>query len=429
MFTIQGFFNPYLPAAQSRLDAVLTISSSIESAAGMPSGRKVVGFVLDVSGSMHGEKLAQAKLAARRGIDMLDDDTSFFVVSFSGSAKVVVAACRATAENRANAHRAVQDLGAGGSTAMSRGLKLALAQVQQSGAEIASVYFQTDGDNDHNDSDQLPAVIAQCQGVFQCDCRGIGTDWKPEQLRRIASALLGTADAVIDPTGLDQDFQAFLSRSMSKGIAGATLRIWSPKVVKVAAVKQMSPDILDLMPLAKRVDDKTLDIPLGAWAAETRDYQLAFELPTGSLDDEMLACRASVVFQGPAGETKVSCDPIAVRWSSDDVLTTRISKEVAHYTGQSELAESIQEGLDAKANGDEERATRLLGRAAQIAEQSGNDEVTRRLKKVVDVVDASTGTVRLKRADKGAEMELELGGTRTVRRRSGTPPQPVENQS
>jgi hypothetical protein len=265
--------------------------------------------------------------------------------------------------------------------------------------------------------------------VFQCDCRGIGTDWKPEQLRRIASALLGTADAVIDPAGLDQDFQAFLSRSMSKGIAGATLRIWSPKVVKVATVKQMSPDILDLMPLAKRVDDKTLDIPLGAWAAETRDYQLAFELPTGLLDDEMLACRASVVFQGPAGETKVNCDPIAVRWSSDDVLTTRISKEVAHYTGQSELAESIQEGLDAKANGDEERATRLLGRAAQIAEQSGNDEVTRRLKKVVDVVDASTGTVRLKRADKGAEMELELGGTRTVRRRSGTTQQPVEKQS
>ena len=143
----------------------------------------------------------------------------------------------------------------------------------------------------------------------------------------------------------------------------------------------------------------------------------------------MLACRASVGFQGPAGETKVSCDPIAVRWSSDDVLTTRISKEVAHYTGQSELAESIQEGLDAKANGDEERATRLLGRAAQIAEQSGNDEVTRRLKKVVDVVDASTGTVRLKRADKGAEMELELGGTRTVRRRSGTTQQPVEKQS
>nr|WP_277398498.1 VWA domain-containing protein [Burkholderia sp. Ac-20353] len=396
-------------------------------ASAAPSGRKVVGFVLDVSGSMHGEKLAQAKLAARRGIDMLGEDMGFFVVSFSGTANVVVAACQATHENKESAHRAVQALSASGSTAMSRGLKLALAQVQRSGAAIASVYFQTDGDNDEHDNEHLPAVIAQCQGVFQCDCRGIGTDWKPEQLRRIASALLGTADAVIDPAGLDEDFRAFLSRSMSKGIAGAVLRIWSPKVVKVATVKQMSPDILDLMPLAKRVDDKTLDIPLGAWAAETRDYQLAFELPAGSLGDEMLACRAAVVYQGPEGETRVGCDPIAVRWSNDDALTTRISKEVAHYTGQSELAESIQGGLEAKAAGDEERATRLLGRAAQIAAQSGNEEVTRRLRKVVDVVDAGAGTVRLKRADKGAEMELELGGTRTVRRRAGAA-QPIESQ-
>ena len=112
----------------------------------------------------------------------------------------------------------------------------------------------------------------------------------------------------------------------------------------------------------------------------------------------------------------------AVQWSENNALTARISKEVAHYTGQKELADSIQEGLEAKAQGDEDKATRLLGRAAQLAAQSGNEEVTRRLKKVVDLVDAGTGTVRLRKADKAAEMELELGGTRTVRRRAGTFP-------
>lgn len=426
MFRIQGFFNPYLAAGQTRLDAVLTITSDVEAAA--PAGRKVVGFVLDVSGSMNGDKLAQAKLAARRGIDLLTEDMWFFVVTFSGAAQVVVTARQATEEGKEYAHHAIQKLNAGGSTAMSKGLELALKEVQRSDAAIASVYFQTDGDNNQDDNERLPAVIQSCQDVFQCDCRGIGTDWRPDQLRRIASALLGTADAVTDPAGLEEDFRAFLSRSMSKGIAGAALRIWSPKVVKVALVKQMSPEIQDLMPVAKRIDDKTLEIPLGAWATEARDYQLAFELPAGALDDEMLACRASVVFQGPEGETKVTCDPIAVRWSNDDALTTRISREVAHYTGQTELAESIQAGLEAKANGDEDKATRLLGRAAQIAAQSGNEEVTRRLKKVVDVVDASVGTVRLKRADKAADMELELGGTRTVRRRAA-PAQPAEGQA
>jgi hypothetical protein len=424
MFRIEGFFNPYLAAGQTRLDAVLTIMSDTGAEAAAPAGRQVVGFVMDVSGSMNGEKLAQAKLAARRGIDLLGESTWFFVVVFSGSASVLVSACPATSQNKVAAHHAVQGLSASGSTAMSRGLDLALREVQRSGASIASVYFQTDGDNGADDTERMPQVIEKCKGAFQCDCRGIGTDWKPSELRMIASALLGTADAVTDPAGLEEDFRAFLSRSLAKGISSATLRLWSPKVVKVLTIKQVSPEIVDQLPLARRIDDKTLDVPLGAWGSETRDYQLVFEVPAGVIGDEILACRAAVMFDGPEGATKVACDPVAVKWSADDALTTRISKEVAHYNGQSELASSIQEGLEARAQGDEDKATRLLGRAAQLAEHTGNEEVTRRLKKVVDVVDAAAGTVRLRKADKAAEMALEMGGTRTVRRRAAVAPTP-----
>jgi hypothetical protein len=356
---------------------------------------------------------------------LLGESTWFFVVVFSGAAKVLVAACPATRHNKAAAHQAVQALDASGSTAMSRGLDLALHEVRRSGAAIASVYFQTDGDNSPDDKARLSQSIENCQGFFQCDCRGIGTDWKPAELRMIASALLGTADAVTDPTGLEEDFRAFLSRSLAKGIAGAALRLWSPKVVKLLGFKQVSPEIVDQLPLARRVDDKTLLIPLGAWASETRDYQLVFELPAGDIGDEILACRPSVEFDGPTGATKIACDPVAVKWSADDTLTTRISKEVAHYNGQGELASSIQQGLEARAQGDEDKATRLLGRAAQLAEQTANVEITRRLKKVVDLVDAAAGTVRLRKSDKAAEMALEMGGTRTVRRRAAPPPEPA----
>lgn len=91
---------------------------------------------------------------------------------------------------------------------------------------------------------------------------------------------------------------------------------------------------------------------------------------------------------------------------------------MAHYTGQEEIADAIREGLDAKSRGDIDRATVLLGKAAKLAIQTGNDEVTSRLKKVVDVIDAANGTVRLKSgANKGADLELDMGGTHTVRRR------------
>lgn len=99
-------------------------------------------------------------------------------------------------------------------------------------------------------------------------------------------------------------------------------------------------------------------------------------------------------------------------------MTTRINPQVAHYTGQTELADSIREGLEAKERGDVDQATKLLGKAAKIAIATGNDDVTQRLKKVVDVIDEDQGTVRLKsNAGKAEILELDMGGTRTVRRR------------
>jgi hypothetical protein len=417
MFTIEGFFNPYLPRGQNRLDAVLTVTAKPEGVVMTGAQSRVVGFALDVSGSMDGEKIASAKLALRRCIDLLDAETYFFIVVYNGKASVLVPAQKATADTKEMAHRAVQGLKATGGTALSAGLRAARQQVRGLGSPIASLYFLTDGQNGSEDKDELPRAIEECKGIFQCDCRGVGTDWRPDELRMIAAALLGNADAVPDPNALEADFHSFLGRSLSKGIGSTTLRLWTPKVVKLTAVKQVSPEIVDFLPLAKRVDDKTLDIPVGAWGDEARDYQLTFELANGNVGEEVLACRPALLYGGAQGETKVACNPIVATWSDDDALTTRINREVAHYTGQEELASSIQEGLEAKSRGEEDKATRLLGRAAQIAEATGNEEVTRRLKKVVEVVDASAGTVRLKRADRAAELELEMGGTRTVRRR------------
>jgi len=423
-FGVSAFFNPFLPVGQQRLDAVLTVKSDERAGAtSRERGRRVFGFVIDNSGSMAGEKLSQAKLATRRGIEMLGEEDWFFVVCFASDAVTIIKACSASAANKARAHEAVQKILQSGSTKMSKGLAAAGAQVRACGdGVIASVYLLTDGENDRDDHDGLLSVVEQCAGVFQCNCRGVGTDWEPTELRTISNALLGTADAIPEAAGLEEDLRAFVAGSMAKGIAGATLRLWSPKVIRIGGVRQMSPEILDLMPLARRIDDKTLEVPLGAWGSEVRDYQLVFELPVGTAGDEVLACRATLVYQRGPTEVKVPCDPIAVKWSEDDALTTRIAKEVAHYTGQSELASSIEQGLAAKANGNEDAATRLLGRAVQIAEKTGNEEVTRRLRKVVDVVDAGAGTVRLRKSDKAADMALELGATRTVRRRSSASP-------
>jgi hypothetical protein len=152
--------------------------------------------------------------------------------------------------------------------------------------------------------------------------------------------------------------------------------------------------------------------PTGAWSDETRDYHVSVRLPAKALGQEQLAARVQIAI----GDDVKAQGLVKAKWSSDDNLTARIDSQVAHYTGQTELAAVIQEGLAAKSAGNEELATTKLGRAVQLAAETGNDEATAKLRKVVDVQDAEAGTVRLKKAvEKADEMALDTASTKTTR--------------
>lgn len=422
-FSAESFFNPHLAVGHSRLDAVITVTAADAEAVApaRQAGKTLIVFVGDISGSMTGERLEQMKHAIRMGINCLDESVMFSVIAFHSEAQVVVPATRVDGRAKIFAHDAVQKLHAGGGTRMSNAMHAALEQVRNAGADISLLYFVTDGENDAGDTATLDKVLSACEGHMQANCWGVGTDWKPNDLRKIAGRLLGTADAVPNPSALEQRFRDALAQGMSKGTSNVRLRLWMPKTVQAITIKQMAPEISDLKPLVVRVDEKTIDVPLGAWGAETRDYHIGFELAVQSEGEEMMVCRPKLLYNENGNECSCDGQRIVATWSADDALTTRINAQVAHYTGQEELAHSIREGLEAKARGDLDQATVLLGKATKIAADTGNEEVTQRLKKVVDVIDASEGTVRLRSsASKGDDMELDMGGTRTVRRRPST---------
>ena len=109
-------------------------------------------------------------------------------------------------------------------------------------------------------------------------------------------------------------------------------------------------------------------------------------------------------------------DPNVAVWTDDIALSTKINRQVAHYTGQAELAEAIQAGIEARKSGDDRTATIKFGRAAQLAHASGNKATEELLATVVDIEDAATGTVRLRRKVEAAdEMALDTRSTKTVR--------------
>jgi uncharacterized protein YegL len=420
-FTLEAFFNPYLAVGEARLDAIITVTAGVPTSGLMQTARKkrAVAYLVDASGSMsEANKLKMAKVALRQALDLLDDDCLFSIIAFDSLAHIVVPMTPATRANKNDAREKINQLYANGGTCMSTALRAALREFARAGDAIPYAQFLTDGENNNEDQAELGDALKECEGRFTCDCWGVGVQWRPDELRQIAGQLLGTADAVPDPDHLEARFREALSRALSKGVGHVRLRLQLPRTSKLASLKQMSPEIVDLLKLAGPVDERNTEIPTGAWSAgESRDYHVAFALEPQGEGEEMMACRPRVVYTQDGAEVVSDGQRIVATWTSDEALSTRIDPNVAHYTGQEELAGAIREGLEAKARGNIDQATVLLGKAAKIAIQTGNDEVTARLKKVVDVVDADTGTVRLKATDKGAELELDMGGTRTVRRR------------
>jgi len=413
-FRIETFLNQFLPPGSRRADTVFSLSAE---GGAKPAGmRRVVGLVADKSGSMDGDKMDALKHALRVAVDQMDAEVEAFVLAFDGEPRLVLGLTAMDADGRRRAHAGIQRLEASGGTVMSAALTTARKLFQQRPGAVCQAIMLTDGQNDGNDARMLDSALQECAGVFQADCRGVGTDWSPAQLRVISGHLLGTSQLVADPANLAQDFRDTLTAALSKSVADVRLRLWMPKNARLVAVKQAFPTEIDLTDKVKPVDQRAVDVPLGAWGEGTLDYFATFDVTPLSIGEQMLVCRPSIVWRDPAGgDATAPGGNVTVIWTDDAGLSTRIDAQVAHYTGQAEKAQAIQEGLEALGRNDEAAATLHLGRAWALAEQSNDAATTRRLREVI-MPDTAGGTLRLRRdAGRVAVMDLDVASTRTVR--------------
>ena len=426
-FSAQVSQNQYLAQGADLVHAVMSVSSSSATAPataldrGGPGNHArrtlVEALIVDCSGSMDGEKIMQTRQAVNKAIDLLHDDAWFCVIAGSDAGKLLVPLAQATPENRQSAEKAVRHLGASGGTAISTWLQTALDEFHKMPDGIHHALLLTDGKDESEGEAALDDALDECEGRFQCDARGVGTDWQPAQLRKISAKLLGTLDIIPSPDQIEADFRRVIESAMGKSVGSVSLRLWTPVGAKVEFCRLVYPEQFDLTDRAV-VDPKTpqvRDYPTGAWGEEKRDYHLAIRVTPGKVGQRMCAGRASLVVNERGQETKVAESMVLAVWTDDEAQSALIHPAVAHYTGQVELASAIQQGLKAREQGDEARATQLLGRAVQIAAAS-NPETMKLLRKVVEVEDERQGTVKLRRnVKKEDEFALDARSTKTAR--------------
>jgi hypothetical protein len=414
-YTAEAFQNEFLALGATEVNAIVTVEQS-----GAQDGRRTAGateiIIVDCSGSMQAEgRMVAARQAAKAAVNCIDDGVRFAIIAGVSTAQQLFPApgqlAVATDQTRAQAVGAIDRLQANGGTAMGAWLKLARQLFAQRPGDIAHAILLTDGENGEYKG-YLEGVLQEIGGTFTCDCRGVGTNWTVSELRKIATAMLGTVDIVARPQDLAAAFEQMMTAAMGKTSADVQLKVWTPVNAKVRFVKQVEPRVADLT--GKRVEDgpRAGRYPLGSWGSESRDYHICVDVSAGAAGDEMLAARVSVV----EGDDVLAQTLVRAVWTEDSALSARINRQVAHYTGQAELADAIQAGIEARKAGDDRTATLKFGRAAQLAHESGNRATEELLATVVDIEDAATGTVRLRRKVEAAdEMALDTRSTKTVR--------------
>ena len=142
---------------ERHLVITLTTPSQVpaEEAAPTESGREPMGFVavLDVSGSMRGEKIVAARDAVRQTIRLLHDGDVFSLVTFASRSKTLLKPAVVDARLRARVESVLQEVEAGGQTALYGGLEKGLKMAQAKTQDVNLVLLLSDGQANVGETD------------------------------------------------------------------------------------------------------------------------------------------------------------------------------------------------------------------------------------------------------------------------------------
>src|SRR6185295_5716495 len=185
---------PYAPGGEDGF-ALITVTPPAMTA--RPTPRDLT-FVVDVSGSMRGQKMEQARAAGRQMLASLGSQDRFRIIDFSTDVRAFRNGfIAATRRNIDEANRYLDDLRPDGSTNISGALEEALdASVDE--ARMPIVFFVTDGEPTvgERSAERIAALASRLRGRARVFTFGVGSDVNAALVEQLAVDGRGTAQFV-----------------------------------------------------------------------------------------------------------------------------------------------------------------------------------------------------------------------------------------
>ena len=210
---------PYAPGGEDGF-ALITVTPPAVTPRTTP---RDLTFVVDVSGSMRGQKMEQARAAGRQMLASLGSQDRFRIIDFSTDVRTFASGFTpATRRNIDEALRYIDNLRPDGSTNISGALEEALDTAVDD-SRMPIVFFVTDGEPTvgERNADRIAALAARLRGRARVFTFGVGSDVNATLVEQLALDGRGTAQFVRP------------DESVERAVSLVATRITSPVVTDV----------------------------------------------------------------------------------------------------------------------------------------------------------------------------------------------------
>jgi hypothetical protein len=344
--------------------------------------------VLDVSGSMHGQKLAHLKQAMRFVIDNLGPDDRLSIVSFSSQARRVTRLVRMTDDGKALSLNAVESLAARGGTNIAKGLRTAAKVLDERRHRnaVSSVVLLSDGQDTYNifrrwggDANYEALVPPSLLRTGAAGDRsapihtfGFGNDHDAAAMNVIAEATGGTFSFIENEAVVQDAFAQCIGGLLSVVVQEARIAITSlhpgVRVISVNSGRYESRIDEDGRAASVLVEELYADeerrflLFLAVPRAEESDCDSALVMVVCSYRDAATGRNVSVTAEDAvvarpehAGEAERSVEVQRERMrveAAEDIALARAAAERGAYQEAVEILESRQRVVAQSGNGD-----------------------------------------------------------------------------
>lgn len=327
-----------------------------------------IAIVLDKSGSMRGDKLENAKEAAKMAVDLLNENDIISIISYDSTVNVLVPATKVS--DKTSIHRAISRMRSNGNTALFAGVSKGAAEIRKflSKDRVNRVILLSDGQANVGPSTatelgELGASLSK-DGITVTTI-GLGTGYNEDLMANLAGFSDGNHAFVENAEDLAKVFKYEFGDVLSVVAQDVEIIIKLNKDIRPIRILGRDGTILGQM----------VKTNMSQLYSEQEKYLLLeVEVPAGKAMQKIALADVNVIYQNMQSNKKDRlADNMTLAYSeSKEVVRRALNRSVVKTSVSSVVNEYSKKALRLRDQGQLKEAQILLQKSAGFARDQGS---------------------------------------------------------